>query len=174
MSGVHDDLHADVERDCEQRDVFIDLPDGQKLHLELPQDMESLRIQELVAQRLGFETSQIRLVDSLQPPPDADASLCLQVEVRARVRNEIMDWALEMNSWPPHRLKQELMVFVQENLDMRPLATTPDKTWPVLSFMCLSSYSEGPRLLATNLLCPHMDSLEKEGTYIHKIPATNK
>ncbi|CAE7727712.1 TTLL5 [Symbiodinium sp. CCMP2456] len=129
LDSVNEGLHADVERDCERRNVFVHLPEGRQFQLQLPQDMEAPRIQELVAQHLGFETSQIRLVDSLRPPPDVDASLCLQVEVRAKVRNETMDYSLEMNSWPPHRLKQELIVFVQENLDMRPSPTTPDKTW---------------------------------------------
>eukprot|EP00439_Symbiodinium_sp_Y106_P014918 s1546_g2.t1 len=120
LDSVHEGLHADVERDCERRNVLVYLPQGQTLQLLLPEDMTRLRIQELVAQRLGFETSQIRLVDSVQPPP---AGLCLQVEVRAN------DYAMEMNSWPRHPLKQELIVFVQENLDMRSLPTTPDKTW---------------------------------------------
>ena len=155
MSGVHEGLHADVERDCERRNVLVYLPQGQTLQLLLPEDMTRLRIQELVAQRLGFETSQIRLVDSVQPPP---AGLCLQVEVRAN------DYAMEMNSWPRHPLKQELIVFVQENLDMRSLPTTPDKTWPVLSFMrtgafwmCLSCCYGGTGLLAANArtLSPH-------------------
>ena len=159
MSGVHEGLHADVERDCERRNVLVYLPQGQTLQLLLPEDMTRLRIQELVAQRLGFETSQIRLVDSVQPPP---AGLCLQVEVRAN------DYAMEMNSWPRHPLKQELIVFVQENLDMRSLPTTPDKTWPVLSFMrtgCVFPVATGARgcWQPTRVLCPHMDSLQKQG-----------
>ncbi|CAE7233634.1 unnamed protein product [Symbiodinium sp. CCMP2592] len=126
LDSVHEGLHADVERDCERRNVSVYLPDGQTLQLLLPHDMTPLRVQELVAQSLRFETSQIRLVDSVRPSP---AGLGLQVEVRAKVRNETMDWAMEMTSWPPHRLKEQLIIFVQENLDMRPLPTTPDKTW---------------------------------------------